>query len=104
MVGNVWEWCDEIMNLSAMEDMPTSTEGYITEVATYAGIANWPVTVSIKRNVESPGYFFIDLSLGEAAIARGGSCDDGEKAGIASLRLDMGRQESDQRTGFRCVR
>lgn len=104
MVGNVWEWCEEIMDLPAIEDMPTTTQGYITEYTTFRQMPFWPTNVNTKRPVESLGYFFLDESLGQACIARGASCDDGNKAGTASLRLDLTRQDSSPRVGLRCVR
>jgi hypothetical protein len=104
MVGNVWEWCDEIIELSALTDLPTTKTGYIAQITTYMRIPRWPSVTSTKRLVESFGYFFVDPALKQAGLARGASCEEGDKAGTASLLLSVDRRLPSPVIGFRCVR
>ena len=104
MVGNVWELCDEIVNAAEAEDMPARVSGYISEVTVFRGIPVWASVVHERKAAESIGYFFIDSSLTEAVVARGGSCKDGDRAGTASLSVTLTRDEASSLVGFRCVR
>ncbi len=104
MVGNVWEWCDEIVDFNLLDDMPVAQRGYITETGTYLSTPYWPAVVSTARAVESLGYFYIDKSLSQAGVARGGCFDDGDKAGPASLLLEVERLQPSHKVGLRCVR
>jgi formylglycine-generating enzyme required for sulfatase activity len=106
MIGNVWEWCDEVIDLVSSAAMPTTKMGYVSQTAAYKGIDYWPSVTVIKRPVESFGYFHFDWASEamQAGIARGASCDDGDKAGPASLLLSVGRKQASPRIGFRCIR
>ena len=64
----------------------------------------WASVVTERKATESLGYFFIDTKLTDAAVARGGSCKDGDRAGTASLSVELGRDETSEMVGFRCVR
>ena len=104
MVGNVWEWCEEVIDFANVDTMPAKSSGYIVEVVKFIGIDCWPSVVSRSRPVGSQGYFAFDDSLGSAGIARGASCSDGDKAGTASLLINVAREQSSSKVGFRCTR
>jgi len=104
MVGNVWEWCDELLDFVMIEELPTAAQGYISEAVTFMGIPYWPSVTSVERAAESLGYFYFDPTLSQGTIARGGAFDDGDKAGPVSLLLNLGRQGSSEKVGLRCVR
>lgn len=104
MVGNVWEWCNELIDFATAGDLPATTEGYINETVTFNDIPQWPSSTTAKAIPESVGYFFFEPSLTQAGVARGGSCDDGDKGLPHSLLLNIPRDGLSQKVGLRCVR
>ncbi len=100
MIGNIWEWTDEVIRDGKLNGDNLPEQGYIYEVDD-RGIA---MKTSIERSTDySNDYFWLNKSE-TRAIARGGFYSNKDQAGIYSAYLVPAPSYVGVGVGFRCVK
>ena len=107
MVGNVWEWCSDKIDIKEfLKEGGAKESGFIKEIATINGRKGMVKEVvyeqwEVKKHV---GFFWINTKLKTAITLRGGYCGHAHLAGIYCLAIDDPPTAAGPYFGFRCAR
>lgn len=100
MIGNIWEWTDEVIKDGSLDGEPLPEQGYVYEIDD-RGIA---MKTENGRNEDyNNDYFWLNKSE-TRAIARGGFYSNKDQAGVYSAYLVPAPSYSGVGVGFRCVK
>jgi len=94
MVGNVWEWTNETVDVTN----PEGSVGY--KYANSSG--GWQNTTGVETAIYGNDGVYFPLSVGGRAVLRGGSWTYGAAAGPFSAGLSRAPSYTDYDIGFRC--
>jgi len=94
MVGNVWEWTNETVDVTN----PEGSVGY--KYANSSG--GWQNTTGVETAIYGNDGVYFPLSVGGRAVARGGTWDNGAIAGPFSANLNYAPSVTGYGIGFRC--
>ncbi len=100
MVGNVWEWVDDVVREGEMEGLKLPNPGFITSVDVRG------VVLETNPNHPDPNYtkdrFWINPE-GTRGVMRGGFHGSGTDGGVYSMHAEMTPDFAGRAVGFRCV-
>ncbi len=101
LIGNVWEWTDNVINggLHPVTGIALPAQNRITGLDVY-GIPNSTGSATLDYNYD---YFWINTD-GYRGFVRGGSWTDGSGAGLFTLYLAGAPSLTYYTVGFRCAR
>lgn len=101
LIGNVWEWTDNVINGGKHPAAGTSlpAQGYITGLDVY-GLPNSTGSSSADYNYD---HFWI-TTTGYRGFLRGGCWSNGSSAGLFALYLTAAPSSTSPSIGFRCAR
>ncbi len=101
LIGNVWEWTDNVINggLHPVTGAALPAQSYITGLDVY-GIPSSTGSATTNYNYD---HFWIN-AVGYRGFIRGGIWDLGSAAGLFALHLNYAPSITSFTLGFRCVR
>ena len=101
LIGNVWEWTDNVINngLHPATGASLPSANRITGLDVY-GIPNSTGSATLDYNYD---YFWINAD-GYRGFLRGGSWDHGSPAGLFALHLFHAPSSAGPNIGFRCAK
>jgi len=101
LVGNVWEWTDNVINAGLHPATGASLPGqnYITGLDVYG----LPSSTGSSTADYNHDHFWINAA-GYRGFRRGGNWDNGSAAGLFALSLNNAPSNSSNGIGFRCAR
>jgi len=108
MIGNVWEWTNEWYASAGQVTSPAQTAigARVTGIRVNDALTPWPADYNGDGtwNITSTVYNDAEGQIGiPSAARRGGTWDDGSRAGVFALYLNVGPSYRDPSIGFRCV-
>lgn len=101
MIGNVWEWTDDVI-LDGKHPVTGSAlpgQNYIRGLDIYG----LPTTTGSSMSEYNYDHFWINAT-GYRGFLRGGDWYNGARAGVFALTLDDGASSASTGIGFRCAR
>lgn len=101
MIGNAWEWVEGIVHQGTYNDTFLPQTGFVTGVS-INGLAN--TTGTAKDENYYNDRFWVDNTLDEAGIMRGGYFGSEEYAGLYATYAASPVTFSGDALGFRCVK
>jgi len=101
LIGNVWEWTDNVINngLHPVTGVALPAQNRITGLDVY-GIPNSTGSATTDYNYD---YFYIN-AVGYRGFLRGGNWLNGSSAGLFALHLSNAPSTAYSSIGFRCAR
>ena len=101
LIGNVWEWTDNVINngLHPVTGVALPAQSRITGLDIY-GIPSSTGSATTDYNYD---YFYINAS-GYRGFLRGGNWNFGSRAGLFALTLNFAPSGTPYYIGFRCAR
>jgi len=101
LIGNVWEWTDNVINngLHPVTGVALPAQNRITGLDVY-GIPNSTGSATLDYNYD---YFYIN-AVGYRGFIRGGYWNSGSNAGLFALFLGYAPSGTNLSFGFRCAR
>jgi len=101
LIGNVWEWTDNVINngLHPATGASLPSQSYITGLDVYG----LPTSTGSSTADYNYDHFWINAS-GYRGFIRGGNWDNGSNAGLFALSLNNAPSSSNVIIGFRCAR